>query len=40
VGATRLAQLQTNIDSINVALDQDVLAGIQQIHLLHPNPSP
>jgi aryl-alcohol dehydrogenase-like predicted oxidoreductase len=40
VGATNLAQLQTNIDSINVELDQDVLAGIQQIHLLHPNPSP
>lgn len=40
IGATSLAQLKENIDSVNVKLSDDVLAAIEAIHLQYPNPSP
>lgn len=40
IGATNLEQLKTNIASVDVVLTDDVLAEIEQIHQLFPNPSP
>ncbi len=40
IGATTMAQLQANIASINVALPQQVLDGIEAIHRRIPNPAP
>ena len=40
VGATTLAQLRSNIDSIHLHLADDVLAGIDAIHRRYPNPAP
>lgn len=39
IGATSLAQLKTDIDSIDVKLTQEVLDGIEAIHRDQPNPS-
>jgi len=39
VGATDLAQLKQNIDSVKVELDAETLAGIDAIHRRYPNPS-
>ncbi|WP_374466832.1 NADP(H)-dependent aldo-keto reductase [Ferrovibrio sp.] len=39
IGATTMAQLKTDIDSINVKLTQEVLDGIEAIHRDQPNPS-
>ena len=40
IGATNLTQLKENIDSAEVELSQEVLDGIQAIHLRFPNPAP
>jgi len=40
IGATTLDQLKENIDSVDVELNADVLAGIEAIHVKHPNPAP
>ena len=40
IGATTMAQLQSNIDSINVSLSQDVIHLINEIHHSNPNPAP
>lgn len=40
IGATSMEQLKSNIDSINLELSEDVLAGIEAIHEQQPNPSP
>lgn len=40
IGATTMSQLKENIDSVEVELSEGVLAGIEQIHQQHPNPSP
>jgi aryl-alcohol dehydrogenase-like predicted oxidoreductase len=40
VGATTLAQLQENIDSVNCELDDDVIKAIQTVHQQQPNPCP
>lgn len=40
VGATSLEQLRANIDSVDLQLSDDVLAGIETIHHRWPNPSP
>ncbi|OBQ35750.1 MAG: aldo/keto reductase [Anabaena sp. CRKS33] len=40
IGATTLAQLQENIDSVNVVLDQEIFAEIDAIHTRYPNPAP
>jgi aryl-alcohol dehydrogenase-like predicted oxidoreductase len=39
VGATDLAQLKQNIDSVKVELDAGTLAGIDAIHRRYPSPS-
>lgn len=40
VGATTRAQLEENIASLDVVLSEEVLARIEAIHLLWPNPAP
>jgi len=40
IGATSMAQLQDNIASIDVVLNDEVLAEIEAIHARHPNPCP
>jgi len=40
IGATSLSQLHSNIASIDIKLDDDVIAGIEAIHRRTPNPSP
>ena len=40
IGATSMAQLKSNIESINVHLSDEVLEGIEKIQTEHPNPSP
>jgi aryl-alcohol dehydrogenase-like predicted oxidoreductase len=40
IGATTMAQLRSNIDSINVTLSAEAVEGIEAIHAEHPNPSP
>ena len=40
IGATNLKQLKMNIDSVNVILSDEVLAGIEAIHKSQPNPAP
>ncbi len=40
IGATTLAQLHSNIDSINLTLPPEVLEGIEAIHRRYPNPAP
>lgn len=39
IGATTLQQLQSNLDSINLELDEAVLNGIEEIHNRHANPA-
>lgn len=40
IGATTMAQLKENIDSIDIHLSNDVLQEIEKIHLEYPNPAP
>ena len=40
VGATNMTQLKSNIASIDLVLDNSVLAGMEDIHTRYPNPSP
>ena len=40
VGATSLAQLQSNLASHDVVLSEEVLQDIEAIHVRYPNPSP
>jgi len=40
IGATSMAQLRTNLGSIDLTLPDSVLEGIEAIHARHPNPSP
>ena len=40
IGATTMAQLKSNIESINVYLSDEVLEGIEKIQIEHQNPSP
>jgi aryl-alcohol dehydrogenase-like predicted oxidoreductase len=40
IGATTMQQLQSDIDSVDVALEDEVLEAIEAIHVEHPNPSP
>ena len=39
VGATDLAQLKQNIDSVTLDLDAETLAGIDAIQRRYPSPS-
>jgi len=40
IGATSLEQLGTNIDSVDVTLSEEVIAGIEAIHREIPDPCP
>lgn len=40
IGATSLEQLQSNLDSTNLTLSEEVVAGIEAIHKVQPNPAP
>jgi aryl-alcohol dehydrogenase-like predicted oxidoreductase len=40
VGATTLAQLGENLDSVEVTLTADVLEKIEAVHKIYPNPAP
>ncbi|NJB71222.1 aryl-alcohol dehydrogenase-like predicted oxidoreductase [Saonia flava] len=40
IGATTMKQLKENIDSINVTLSDELIASINDIHELIPNPAP
>ena len=39
IGATTMAQLKDAIDTVGVALNDEVLAEIDAIHLRYPNPA-
>jgi len=40
IGATTLAQLEENIESVNVSLTPEILAAIEGVHARYPNPAP
>ena len=40
IGATTMEQLQENIDSINITLNENVMNEINLIHEKIPNPAP
>ena len=40
IGATTLEQLKTNIDSVNINLDKEIIKKIGEIHNRYPNPCP
>lgn len=40
IGATSIAQLKENIDSIHVELSEEILAEINAVHTAIPNPAP
>jgi len=40
IGATTMPQLQSNLESINLILNDDVISGIEAIHQRCPNPCP
>jgi aryl-alcohol dehydrogenase-like predicted oxidoreductase len=40
IGATTMEQLESNIASFDLKLSEEVLEGIEAIHMDHPNPAP
>jgi len=40
IGATTMAQLKTDIDSVDIKLSPEVVQAINQIHANNPNPAP
>ena len=40
IGATKMSQLEENIDSIDVSLNTEILEAIEEIHVSNPNPAP
>jgi aryl-alcohol dehydrogenase-like predicted oxidoreductase len=40
IGATDLVQLQSNLDSLQLNLSDELLAAIEAIHQEQPNPAP
>ena len=40
IGATTMEQLKTNIDSVNINLDKELIKQIGEIHKKYPNPCP
>jgi aryl-alcohol dehydrogenase-like predicted oxidoreductase len=40
IGATTMEQLKENINTIKVTLDENVLAEIEKIQSIYPNPAP
>jgi aryl-alcohol dehydrogenase-like predicted oxidoreductase len=40
IGATSMEQLKTNIAADELVLPDELLKGIEEVHLLHSNPCP
>ena len=40
IGATTLEQLKTNVESVNVNLEKDVIKEINDVQKTYPNPCP
>ena len=40
IGATSIEQLKENIESTKLQMNEEIFEAINQIHQLHPNPSP
>ena len=40
IGATTLTQLKSNLDSVNLTLNEEILQEIEAIHTRDPNPAP
>ena len=40
IGATTMEQLKTNIESVNVVINKEVIKEINDVHLIHSNPCP
>ncbi len=40
IGATTMAQLQSNIEGCNLQLEDEIIEAIDAVHVQHPNPSP
>jgi aryl-alcohol dehydrogenase-like predicted oxidoreductase len=40
IGATTMEQLQTNIESVNINLTEDVVKEINEVQKIYPNPCP
>ena len=40
IGATTMAQLESNLNSSELTLSNDILEAIEAVHLLQPNPAP
>jgi aryl-alcohol dehydrogenase-like predicted oxidoreductase len=40
IGATSISQLEENLNSINIHLDEEVLQAINLVHASNPNPAP
>jgi len=40
IGATNLEQLEENINSINISLNEDIMKAINEVHATIPNPAP
>jgi aryl-alcohol dehydrogenase-like predicted oxidoreductase len=40
IGATTEAQLENDLESAGLRLDEDTLAAIEEVHQSHPNPAP
>ena len=40
IGATTMAQLATNVASVDVRLSDEVLKAIEEVHKAQPNPCP
>jgi len=40
IGATTMEQLKTNVESVNIDLTEDVIAEINEVQKIYPNPCP
>jgi len=40
IGATKISQLEENINSINIDLSDEILKEIEEVHTAIPNPAP
>ena len=40
IGATTMEQLKTNIESVKVKLDKEIIKEINEVQKIYPNPCP
>ena len=40
IGATKMDQLKTDIESVNVKLEDDIINEINEVQKIYPNPCP